>query len=114
MKRKANVKNRLAVYQAKSGAIVLKSDVLRETVWATQSQIANIFDAERSVITKHIANILRTKELDSHSVCAKFAHTADDGKTYQVRGYNMDIILSVGYRINSKKAVEFRQWATKI
>ena len=93
---------------------MLKSDVLRETVWATQSQIANIFDAERSVITKHIANILRTKELDSHSVCAKFAHTADDGKTYQVRGYNMDIILSVGYRINSKKAVEFRQWATKI
>lgn len=85
----------------------------KETVWATQAQIAEVFQTERSVITKHIRNILNDKELDAGSVCAKFAHTADDGKTYEVQFYNLDVILSVGYRTNSAKAIEFRQWATK-
>ena len=104
----------LAVYQAKNGAIELREDAKKETVWATQAQIANIFDVERSVVTKHILNILKNNELDKKSVCAFFAHTASDGKTYQVINYNLDVILSVGYRTNSKKAVEFRQWANKI
>jgi len=112
IKRKIN-KN-IVIYQAKSGAIELRGDFTRETIWATQVQISGIFNAERSVITKHINNILKDKELDKNSVCAKIAHTAADGKTYQVQVYNLDVILAVGYRTNSKKAIEFRQWATKI
>ncbi|MDP3726307.1 MAG: virulence protein RhuM/Fic/DOC family protein [bacterium] len=108
-----NVKNEMIVYQAKNGAIELRGDFSRETVWATQAQIADVFQAERSVVTKHIKNIIKDKELDANSVCAKFAHTADDGKVYQVQFYNLDVILAVGYRTNSKRAIDFRQWATK-
>ncbi|MDP3764050.1 MAG: RhuM family protein [bacterium] len=103
----------LVIYQAKSGAIEFRGDFTHETIWATQAQISEVFQAERSVVTKHIRNILKDKELDATSVCAKFAHTADDGKIYQVQFYNLDMILSVGYRVNSKKATIFRQWATK-
>ena len=103
----------LVIYQTKSGALELRGDLEKETVWATQAQIAEVFQTERSVITKHIRNILNDKELEADSVCAKFAHTADDGKTYEVQFYNLDIILSVGYRTNSAQAIEFRQWATK-
>ncbi|MBU4306944.1 MAG: virulence protein RhuM/Fic/DOC family protein, partial [Candidatus Aminicenantes bacterium] len=105
--------NNLAVYQTKDGAIELRADSDRETVWATQAQIAEIFDIERSVITKHVRNIIKDGELDENSVCAIFAHTAADGKTYNVNMYNLDVILAVGYRTNSAKAVVFRQWATK-
>lgn len=101
------------IYQAKSGAIELRGDFSKDTIWATQAQIADIFQVERSVVTKHIRNILKDRELDVNSVCAKFAHTADDGKAYQVQFYNLDVILAVGYRTNSKRAIEFRQWATK-
>jgi hypothetical protein len=101
------------VYQTKSGALEIKSDVKHSTIWASQAQIAEIFDVERSVITKHIRNILSDKELDKKSVCAKFAHTGNDDKVYQVQYYNLDIILSVGYRTNSSRAIEFRKWATK-
>lgn len=114
MKSKNSTKNQLAIYQAKSGAIELKADATKETIWATQAQIADIFVVERSVVTKHIRNILAVKELDARSVCAKFAQTAADGKMYQVHVYNLDVVLSVGYRTNSKRAVEFRKWATKV
>jgi death-on-curing family protein len=107
------MKNKIIIYQAKNGAIELRGDVQHETVWATQAQIADVFSVERSVITKHIRNILKDKELEEKSVSAKFAHTATDGKTYQVQYYNLDIILAVGYRTNSSRAIEFRQWATK-
>jgi hypothetical protein len=110
---KKKTRGDVVIYQAKSGAIELRGDFGKETVWATQADIADIFRAERSVITKHIRNILKDKELDAQSVCAKFAHTADDGKTYQVQFYNLDVILAVGYRTNSNRAIEFRQWATK-
>ena len=103
----------VVIYQAKNGAIELRGDFTRETVWATQAQIAEVFNIERSVATKHIRNVFKDKELDEFLVCANFAHTAKDGKTYQVKYYNLDIILSVGYRANSAKAIEFRQWATK-
>ncbi len=76
-------------------------------------QIAEIFGIERSVITKHIRNVFKDGELEASSVCANFAHTAKDGKTYQVEHYNLDAIISVGYRVNSKMATEFRKWATK-
>lgn len=107
------MKNKLIIYQNKSGAIELKGDVERETIWASQEQIADIFGIERSVVTKHIRNILKDGELDADSVRAKFARTASDGKTYQVQSYNLDIILAIGYRTNSTQAIQFRQWATK-
>ncbi len=110
---KKKLEQKMVIYQTKSGALELREDMQNETVWATQAQIAEVFQVERSVVTKHIRNILKDKELNADSVCAKFAHTADDGKTYEVQFYNMDVILSVGYRTNSKRAVEFRQWATK-
>ena len=101
------------IYQSKNGAIELKQDASADMLWASQNQIADIFETERSVITKHIRNILKDKELNKDSVCAKLAHTAEDGKTYSVQFYSLDVILAVGYRTNSKKAMAFRQWATK-
>jgi len=112
-KEKINKTNKIAIYQAKNGAIELRADSKMETVWATQAQIAEIFDIERSVITKHINNIIKTGELDENSVCAKIAQTATDGKIYNVNMYNLDVILAVGYRVNSLRATIFRKWATK-
>jgi len=105
--------NKIILYQAKDGQLEFRGDMRKETLWATQQQIADVFGIERSVVTKHIRNILKDRELDKDSVCANFAHTADDGKTYQVQFYNLDIILAVGYRTNSGRAITFRQWATK-
>ena len=93
--------------------VKLKGDLDRETLWASQADIAEVFGVERSVVTKHIRNIFKDQELDEGAVCANFAHTANDGKTYQVKHYNLDIILAVGYRTNSSTAIQFRQWATK-
>jgi prophage maintenance system killer protein len=85
-----------------------------ETVWLTQAQMAGLFERERSVITKHLRNVFKEGELEETAVCANFAHTAADGKTYQTRFYNLDAILSVGYRVNSRRGVQFRQWATRV
>jgi hypothetical protein len=92
--------NNVVVYQSKTGSIELKGDFKKDTLWASQANIAEIFGIERSVVTKHIRNVLNSKELNSNSVCAKFALTAEDGKTYQVQFYNLDVILAVGYRTN--------------
>lgn len=101
------------IFQTKSGALELRGDFREETLWATQAQIAELFEVDRTVVTKHIRNIFKDAELNEKRVCAKFAHTAEDGKTYQVQFYNLDIILSVGYRTNSIKAIAFRKWATE-
>ena len=94
----------------------IKVDVVMhdETIWLTQKAMAELFDIDRSVITKHLKNIFETGELEQDSVCANFAHTAADGKTYNTNFYNLDAIISVGYRVNSTKATHFRIWATKI
>ncbi len=84
----------MVIYQTKSGALELRGDLEKETVWATQAQIAEMFQTERSVITKHIKNIIKEGELVENSVCAKFAHTAEDGKTYEVQFYNLDMVLA--------------------
>ncbi len=105
--------SKVVVFQAKNGAIELRGDLSHETIWATQAQIAEIFAANRSVITKHVNNVFKDKELRPTSVCAKFAHTAADGKTYDVTFYSLDVVLAVGYRVNSVRAIQFRQWATK-
>lgn len=83
------------------------------TFWLTQKTMAELFDVERSVITKHLANIFKSEELDKDSVCAKIAHTAEDGKTYSTNFYRLEAILAVGYRVNSMQATDFRKWATQ-
>ena len=85
-----------------------------ENVWLTQKRMAELFGIDRSVITKHLLNIFESGELEQNSVCAKIAHTADDGKKYQTLYYSLDAIISVGYRVNSSRATQFRIWATKI
>ncbi|MBI4262584.1 virulence protein RhuM/Fic/DOC family protein [Candidatus Uhrbacteria bacterium] len=104
----------IVIYKDARGDVQLRADVQKETIWATQAQIAELFGVDRTVVTKHVRNVFKDKELDPKSVCANFAHTADDGKIYQVQFYNLDIILAVGYRANSVRAIQFRQWATKI
>lgn len=88
--------------------------VQNHDVWLTQKAIGQLFDVDRSVITKHLKNIFGSGELTENSVCAKFAQTADDGKTYQYKFYSLAAIIAVGYRINSTRAMQFRQWATKV
>lgn len=80
----------------------------------TAKAIAELFGVERSVVTKHLRNIFESGELAEDQVCAKFAQTADDGKTYQYKFYSLAAIVSVGYRTNSERATQFRQWATKV
>ncbi|MGC1377378.1 MAG: RhuM family protein [Anaerolineales bacterium] len=79
-----------------------------ETVWLTQKQLAELYNVDRSVITKHLKNIFAEGELQENSICAIFAHTAEDGKDYQTNFYNLDAIISVGYRVNSEQATRFR------
>ena len=104
----------LVFYKNNNGDLDIELLVNGESFWATQKSMAEIFDIDRTVITKHLKNIFADGELDKNQVCAKFAHTANDGKTYNTDFYNLDAIISVGYRVNSKKATEFRIWATKI
>lgn len=85
-----------------------------ETLWCTQKAMAQLFGVDRTVISKYLKNIFESFELQQDSVCAKFAHTAEDGKMYNTQFYNLDAVISVGYRVNSLHATRFRQWATKI
>ena len=84
------------------------------TVWLNRQQISVLFDRDIKTIGKHINNIFKEKELDKDSVVAKFATTATDGKVYQVDNYNLDVIISVGYRVKSQRGIQFRKWATNI
>lgn len=86
----------------------------QENLWLTQKSLALLFDVDRTVITKHIKNVFSTSELLEDSVCAKIAHTAEDGKSYQTMFYNLELVIAVGYRVNSERAILFRNWATNI
>lgn len=108
-----NEHGEMILYTAAEGPAV-EVRLERETVWLTQKQMALLFDIERSVITKHIKNIIQTAELQEVAVCARNAHTAADGKKYATTFYNLDMIISVGYRVNSKRGVQFRQWAARV
>jgi prophage maintenance system killer protein len=115
--KKTKINKNLIIYQAKNGAIELMGDLKQNTVWGTQKQIAEVFNVERSVVTKHIKNIFVDKEVEKKSTCAFFTQVQKEGKRKikrQIEFYNLDIILAVGYRTNSAKAIEFRKWATKI
>lgn len=106
--------NDIVFYKKKNGDTNIELLINGETLWVSQKTMAQIFEIDRTVITKHLKNIFSDGELDKNQVCAKFAHTANDGKNYNTEFYNLDAIISVGYRVNSKKATEFRIWATKI
>lgn len=103
----------LLIFQAADGSIRLDVRLEDETVWLSQEQMCKLFGRERSVITKHIKNIFAEGELEPEAVCANFAHTANDGKTYQTLFYNLDVIISVGYRVKSVQGTRFRIWATQ-
>ena len=98
--------------QAKEDSIEVK--YADEMVWLTQVMIAKLFDKGRSTITEHLSEIFSSGELDENSACRDFRHTATDGKSYKTKFYNLNAIISVGYRVNSKRATQFRIWATKI
>src|SRR3990167_2695626 len=103
----------LILYQTEDGQTRIEVRLLDETVWLTQPQMSELFDKDRRTISEHIQNIFIEKELDENSVCRKFRHTAADGKNYQVTHYNLDVIISVGYRVKSHRGVQFRIWATQ-
>ena len=100
----------------KNGELELEVSVSedKETVWLSLDQMAELFSRDKSTISRHIRNMFNEGELDKNSVVAKFATTASDGKTYQVDYFNLDVIISVGYRVKSKRGVQFRIWATSI
>jgi len=105
--------NEILLYTTADGKVKVEIYLQNETIWLSQQKIADLFVVDRTVITKHLKNIFDTNELDPNSVCAKIAHTATDGKTYSTQFYNLDAIISVGYRVNSTQATAFRIWATE-
>lgn len=122
-KKSAQSNNKLQIRNSTVDFLVFTRDAHEEgievrvqdhDVWLTQKAIGQLFDVDRSVVTKHLKNIFESGELSEDSVCAKFAQTADDGKTYQYKFYSLSAIIAVGYRINSDRATQFRQWATKV
>lgn len=102
------------IFTSQSNENTIEVRVENETVWLTQKMIAELFDKSRNTITEHLQNIFVQGELDENSVCRDFRHTGSDGKEYTVKFYNLDAIISVGYRVNSLRATQFRQWATNI
>lgn len=102
------------IYRDANNAPKVEVLLQQENLWLTQKSISMLFDVERSVITKHIKNVFSTGELLEDSVCAKIAHTAEDGKTYKTMFYNLELVIAVGYRVNSERAMLFRGWATNI
>jgi hypothetical protein len=105
--------NEIVLYQPNE-AVHLEVRMANESVWLTQPQIALLFGVQRPAITKHLRNIFKSGELDEFSVSSILEHTASDGKTYQTQFYNLDAILSVGYRVNSINATMFRKWANNV
>jgi len=105
--------NEILLYTTPNGKVKVEIYLQNETVWLTQQKIADLFRVERSVVTKHLRNIFQRNELVEISVSAKIAQTASDGKRYQTLFYNLDAIISVGYRVNSTQATHFRIWATE-
>ena len=106
--------NNIVIYQTENGKTKLDVHLQKQTIWLSLDEISSLFQKNKSTISRHIKNIFLSEELDRESVVANFATTAKDGKIYQVDYYNLDMIISVGYRVNSKIATQFRKWATGI
>lgn len=107
-------KGEIIIYQAPNGQTSIDVKLENETIWLNLSQMADLFERDKSVISRHLSNVFREKELDYTSVVAKNATTGADGKTYQVDYYNLDMIISIGYRVKSTRGTQFRIWANKI
>jgi hypothetical protein len=107
-------KEQIIIYQSEDGQTKLDVQLKEETVWLNLMQLTELFQRDKSVISRHINNIFKEKELNRNSVVAKFATTARDGKIYQVDYFNLDVIISVGYRVKSKRGTQFRIWANQI
>ena len=101
----------IIMYTTEDGLTKIETTFDEDTVWLSIDQMAELFQRDRSVIGKHIRNIFKEGELDKNSVWAKFAYTAADGKKYNVDYYNLDVIISVGYRVKSRRGTQFRIWA---
>lgn len=117
MENKLNIRNSTAeflIFTSQSEQNSIEVKIYDENVWLTQKLIAELFGKGRSTITEHLKNIFIDNELEENSVCREFRHTGNDGKNYNTKYYNLDAIISVGYRVNSKKATQFRQWATRV
>ncbi len=106
--------NRITVYQTPDGKINIEVLYANENIWMPQKRMAELFDVDRSVISRHLQNIFSSNELQEDSVRAIFAHTAEDGKKYKTKFYSLEAIIAVGYRVNSERGTQFRQWAITI
>ena len=112
--------NNLIIYQSNDGDVSFNVKILDETIWLTQEQMAKLFDKNRRTVNEHIGNIFKENELQEEVVCRKFRHTTQHGaikgleQNVNVKYYNLDVIISVGYRVKSQRGTQFRQWATKI
>ncbi|MGI8581456.1 MAG: RhuM family protein [Chitinophagaceae bacterium] len=108
--------NQIEIYKAKDGETQIEVKFEEDTVWLNQYQLADLFSTDRTSVVKHLSNIFGTKELDKKQTCAKFAQVQKEGNktvTRDILHYNLDAIISVGYRVNSKRGTQFRQWATR-
>ena len=108
------MKNNIIIYISRDGNVKVDVNILQDDIWMSQDIMANLYDTTKNNISMHLKNIFDEGELQRDSVVKKFLTTASDGKKYKVLHYNLDAIIAVGYRINSKKATEFRIWATKV
>ena len=106
--------SQIEIYQIEDGRTEITVQLENETVWLNLKQMTDLFDRDKSVISRHLTNIFREGELDRNSVVAKNATTASDGKTYLVDYFNLDVIISIGYRIKSNRGTQFRMWANKV
>jgi hypothetical protein len=117
MAEKKNIKKdaqqpNIVIYTTDDGQARLQVKIEEETVWLTQDQMSELFDKGLSTIAEHIRNAFKEGELDENSVCREFRRTGSDGKDYDVKHYNLDVIISVGYRVKSMRGTQFRIWAT--
>lgn len=104
----------IVIYTAKDGHVQLDINLAHDTLWLSQQQIAELFGTQRQAITKHLKNIFTSGELNENAVCSILEHTAQDGKKYKTKFYSLDAVISVGYRVNSTQATQFRIWATSV
>ena len=110
-----NVNDKIIIYQTADGVTNLEVKMDKDTVWLTQAQMAELFQKDRTVIGRHINNVYKEKELDRDTTCAKFAHMGTDAdQTYYSTLYNLDVIISVGYRVKSQRGTQFRIWANRV
>jgi hypothetical protein len=109
-----NLYNEFLLYKDANNDVKVEVYIMNETIWLTQAKMAELFDVETNTINYHLKEIFKSNELEENSVIRKIRITASDGKNYNTNFYNLDAIIAVGYRVNSKKATMFRIWATKV